>query len=119
MPLTKKEIEKIEEEERVRAEAKLKYEKIKEFEERIVKNKNLPAVTSLLAILIFLSLLLGFASNSMPLVLGIILFLLIYFIPSIVGYKKNNAGAILALNLFLGWTLIGWIVALIWATTKD
>jgi len=23
------------------------------------------------------------------------------------------------LNLFLGWTLIGWIVALVWASTVD
>ena len=42
-----------------------------------------------------------------------------YFIPTIVGHKKQNAGAIFALNLFLGWTVLGWIVALVWAMTKD
>jgi hypothetical protein len=45
--------------------------------------------------------------------------LFLYFIPAIAGAKKNNVGAIFALNLFLGWTLIGWVVALVWACTKD
>ncbi len=45
----------------------------------------------------------------------------IYFIPSIVAKTNNkkNTTAIVVLNLFLGWTLIGWIIALVWATTKD
>lgn len=43
----------------------------------------------------------------------------IYFIPTIAAYDKRNVGAIFALNLFLGWTAIGWIVALIWACAKD
>ena len=38
-----------------------------------------------------------------------------YFIPSMVGGTKKNSGAIFVLNLFLGWTLIGWVGALIWA----
>lgn len=45
--------------------------------------------------------------------------LVIYFAPTIVGYSKRNAGAIFLLNLLLGWTFIGWVVALIWAATKD
>jgi uncharacterized membrane protein YqaE (UPF0057 family) len=53
----------------------------------------------------------------------IILFLMIafYFLPAIIAYnsKKRNAGAILALNILLGWTLIGWVVALIWALAYE
>ena len=51
----------------------------------------------------------------------VFLFILVvtYFIPAIVGRKKRNAAAIFFLNLFLGWTVAGWIVALIWALTKD
>lgn len=45
--------------------------------------------------------------------------LLIYFIPAIIGAQKKNAGAIFVLNLLLGWTLIGWVGALVWACTKD
>src|SRR6267143_3380353 len=45
----------------------------------------------------------------------------IYFIPYILAKqnKKQNAGAIGALNFFLGWTLVGWVVALVWAISKD
>jgi Superinfection immunity protein/Short C-terminal domain len=49
---------------------------------------------------------------------GIVAFLL-YFFPSIVGYKHRNADSICILNLFLGWTFIGWVVALIWAFSND
>lgn len=45
--------------------------------------------------------------------------LVIYFIPTIVGWKKKNKGAIFVLNLLLGWTFIGWVVALVWSMTKD
>jgi hypothetical protein len=45
--------------------------------------------------------------------------LLIYFFPSILGFHKRNATSIILLNLFLGWTLIGWVIALVWATSKD
>lgn len=50
-----------------------------------------------------------------------IIILVIYFIPAITGYmaKKKNKQAILVLNLLLGWSIIGWIIALVWATTKD
>jgi hypothetical protein len=51
----------------------------------------------------------------------IIIILLVYFLPAIVVYgdKKKNAPAIFILNLFLGWTFIGWVIALVWAFTKD
>jgi len=43
----------------------------------------------------------------------------IYFLPAVLGWKKQNRVAILALNALLGWTLIGWVAALVWALTKD
>lgn len=43
----------------------------------------------------------------------------IYFLPTYVGRHKRNATAIFVLNLFAGWTFIGWVVALVWATTQD
>ena len=45
----------------------------------------------------------------------------VYFLPSFVarGRNKKNAGAILVLNLFLGWTLIGWVISLVWACMED
>jgi hypothetical protein len=43
----------------------------------------------------------------------------VYFLPTIAARRKANFGAIFALNLLLGWTLIGWVVALVWAMTVD
>ena len=47
------------------------------------------------------------------------IFGIIYFFPVIVAASKNrsNTSAIVVTNLFLGWTVIGWVIALIWATT--
>jgi hypothetical protein len=45
--------------------------------------------------------------------------LVFYFIPTIAGLSKRNSGSIFALNFFLGWTFIGWVVALVWAVSKD
>lgn len=37
-----------------------------------------------------------------------------YFLPSVVAFSRHHhqAGAVFAINLLLGWTLIGWAVAL-------
>lgn len=45
----------------------------------------------------------------------------VYLLPAIIGFmrKKDNAVPILLLNLFLGWSLIAWVIALVWATSKD
>jgi len=50
-----------------------------------------------------------------------IIIFLVYFTPTFVAYhrRKRNSGAIFALNLFLGWTLLGWVISLVWALTKD
>lgn len=44
-----------------------------------------------------------------------------YFIPWIVSLSRGhrNSAAIAVLNLLLGWTLIGWVVALVWAATDS
>jgi hypothetical protein len=52
----------------------------------------------------------------------LIIALVFYLTPSVVAFRykhrHHNAVAILVLNLLLGWTLIGWMVALVWALTK-
>ena len=45
--------------------------------------------------------------------------LFIYFLPTYCGRNKRNVGAIFALNFLLGWTLVGWVVALVWALSHD
>jgi hypothetical protein len=45
----------------------------------------------------------------------------LYFTPSIVALARNKRDTLLIflLNLFLGWTAIGWIIALLWALKSD
>lgn len=47
--------------------------------------------------------------------------LALYFLPSIIALvrSKRDTVAIFLLNLFLGWSVIGWFVALIWAAKHD
>lgn len=52
-------------------------------------------------------------------VLLIIIGLFFYFIPSLLAISKKQAGSVFLINLFLGWSLIGWIVALVWALKDD
>lgn len=42
-----------------------------------------------------------------------------YSLPTIIAFARghHNALAIAVLNLFLGWTVIGWFAALIWSAT--
>jgi hypothetical protein len=46
---------------------------------------------------------------------------LFYFLPTIIAMarSKRDVMAIFLLNLFLGWSVIGWIVALVWAAKND
>ncbi len=43
----------------------------------------------------------------------------LYFLPGFVASSRNhhNAGAIWVLTIFLGWSFLGWVAALIWACT--
>ena len=44
--------------------------------------------------------------------------LILYFVPSFVAHDKKYSSGIFVLNLFLGWTLLGWVGALIWAVSS-
>lgn len=51
-------------------------------------------------------------------VVGLIVGGILYFIPSIVALARRgeaNTGGVVVLNLFAGWTIIGWIIALVMA----
>jgi hypothetical protein len=48
--------------------------------------------------------------------LFITLLALLYFLPTIVAANRGHGIAlILLLNLFFGWTVIGWFIMLVWA----
>ncbi len=46
---------------------------------------------------------------------------LLYFIPSVIGIlrKHHNLVGLIALNVFLGWTILGWVGALIWSLLRS
>jgi len=48
-------------------------------------------------------------------------FIFSYFFPAIIAYVKNlpNKHRIFKLNLLLGWTIIGWIIALAKAVDEE
>jgi hypothetical protein len=50
----------------------------------------------------------------------LILSVALYFLPAIIAAVRHthNATAILLLNLFLGWTVVGWFVALLMALSS-
>jgi hypothetical protein len=45
----------------------------------------------------------------------------IYFFPGIVAWRRKhrNENPIVVLNLCFGWTLIGWLAALMWSLTAN
>lgn len=43
----------------------------------------------------------------------------LYFLPTILGRKKRNADTIFLINLFTGWSGVGWTVALILALRTE
>lgn len=51
----------------------------------------------------------------------IIIALFAYFLPTAVANirKHKNENAIFLLNLLLGWTIIGWIISLVWSATDN
>lgn len=44
-----------------------------------------------------------------------------YIAPAIIAHmrKHKNVNAIFILNLFFGWTVLGWVGSLIWAATDN
>ncbi len=60
-----------------------------------------------------MSLVLASSSGGGGLVLALVLGVA-YFLPSIVAVHRGvpSQGSVMVVNLFLGWTLIGWVVAL-------
>ena len=50
-----------------------------------------------------------------------IIWFVLYFVPTIIAIfrKTHNVGPVIVVNLFLGWTFIGWIVALAMSVTSN
>lgn len=50
-----------------------------------------------------------------------VVMLVLYFLPYMLARKRGSTAkaGIFVLNLFLGWTFIGWLAALIWAVSGE
>lgn len=55
----------------------------------------------------------------MEILLVVVLVFVVYFIPYFIalGRKHHQDDAIFWVNVLLGWTLLGWLVAFIWSLT--
>ncbi|GEM_PF-1114797 len=51
--------------------------------------------------------------------MGLVLCVALYLVPTIAAKGKRNAYLIFAFNIFLGWTILGWVIALIWALRES
>ena len=54
------------------------------------------------------------AGGALLSVIWLVVVVLLYFLPTIIASKRRvpNQGTVFVVNFFLGWTFIGWIVAL-------
>jgi hypothetical protein len=53
--------------------------------------------------------------------ISLVLLLAFYLLPSFIAATREhkNAIPIFLTNLFLGWTLIGWVISLVWSATAQ
>ncbi|MBF5094709.1 superinfection immunity protein [Azospirillum sp. INR13] len=52
-------------------------------------------------------------------ILGFGIALVLYLIPTWIAAARNHSSAagVFVINLFLGWTFLGWVVALAWSVS--
>jgi hypothetical protein len=52
--------------------------------------------------------------GSLALTVGAVVVLATYFLPTLIAFQRDppHKGSVLVINLFFGWTLLGWVVSL-------
>ncbi|MFA5176891.1 MAG: superinfection immunity protein [Candidatus Omnitrophota bacterium] len=50
----------------------------------------------------------------------VVLIFALYFLPTLIAFLRQhkNKLAIFLLNLLLGWTVLGWVVSLVWSVIR-
>lgn len=64
----------------------------------------------------------GDSSNAMDVIFGMVLVaggLLLYFLPYMLSTHRDDRTSIFLVNLFFGWSIIGWVISLAWALKKQ
>ena len=79
-------------------------------------------ITNIVLIILVIILAAAFGADEGTLIVLItgIIVLEIYFLPATIAFCRSipNKYSIFALNLFLGWTLIGWVASLVWSLSS-
>lgn len=59
--------------------------------------------------------------DAIAILIGVPMLILAYFIPTFVARRRRHRdeGAIFVLNFLIGWTFLGWLIALVWANTGN
>ena len=54
-------------------------------------------------------------------IIFLVLFIVLYFLPTIVASHRKHlsVNSIFVLNLFLGWSVIFWVISLVWALKNE
>ena len=79
----------------------------------------LAVFAAVVAVLAFL-LMVGQCPNPVFVAFWLVFAVYVYLVPSINAYDRrhHNLAAIVVLNVLLGWTALGWIIALVWSYTR-
>lgn len=57
--------------------------------------------------------------NVTALIIAYLILFAIYFLPSIIALiKRNRRTKVILFNVFLGWTVVMWIISLVWACKR-
>ena len=57
--------------------------------------------------------------GGMVVIIWLLLGLAIYMLPSIIALaKRNRRTKVILFNIFLGWTIVMWIISLVWACKR-
>lgn len=77
-----------------------------------------------LVLLVLISFLIGSGTNEIAAVFAAVFFIAapaLYMLPTYEGWTREqpNLTAIALLNILLGWTLVGWVVALVWGVRES
>ena len=59
-------------------------------------------------------------TETLPMFVVLILAFGIMYLPSIIALaKRNHRTKVILFNIFLGWTVVMWIICLVWACKRD
>ncbi len=78
-------------------------------------------VISIITIIFFISSSPRIGFYGVSLFLLFLLLLCVYMLPMIIAIYRHhrNTNTIAVLNIYFGWTFVGWVIALVWSFTAD